>query len=99
MSHRRRSAAASDDLSSSIQIEDLKLGEQFSVALSAKGIVYTWGQNDKGQLGLGNENPTCDPHPVTGLSKTISAIDCGLKHILAISSDKKLYAWGSNLQS
>jgi alpha-tubulin suppressor-like RCC1 family protein len=60
VSHRRRSTAQ-DDGSSSIFIEDLKLGEQFSMALSNKGIVYTWGQNDKGQLGLGNEISTWEP--------------------------------------
>jgi alpha-tubulin suppressor-like RCC1 family protein len=54
LSHRRRSNATMDD-SSSVVIEDLKLGEQFSMALSNKGQVYTWGFNDKGQLGLGNE--------------------------------------------
>ena len=42
-SHRRRSTA--DD---NVVIEDLKLGECFSVALSNKGVVYTWGMNEKG---------------------------------------------------
>lgn len=41
MSHRRRSNVAED--TSSVFIEDLRLGEQFSMALSNKGIVYTWG--------------------------------------------------------
>jgi len=31
------------------------------MALSNKGTIYTWGQNDKGQLGLGNEIPTIEP--------------------------------------
>jgi alpha-tubulin suppressor-like RCC1 family protein len=50
LSHRRRSGVNIDDSSASsgIVIEDLKLGEQFSVALSNKGAIYTWGQNDKG---------------------------------------------------
>ena len=52
VSHRRRSNVQEDQ---NIVIEDLKLGEQFSMALSSRGIVYTWGQNDKGQLGHGNE--------------------------------------------
>lgn len=100
MSHRRRSAApVTDEFQSNIVVEDLKLGEQFSIALSNKGIVYTWGQNDKGQLGLGNEVPTFEPTPVTTLNRTISKIDCGLKHCLALSKDYQLFAWGSNLQS
>jgi alpha-tubulin suppressor-like RCC1 family protein len=43
------------DDSPQIIIEDLKLGEQFSMALSNKGQVFTWGFNDKGQLGFGHE--------------------------------------------
>ena len=56
-SHRRRSTAAEEN----VIIEDLKLGESFSIALSTKGMVYTWGMNDKGQLGIGNETPTLEP--------------------------------------
>lgn len=41
VSHRRRSNAQDDQ--GNVLIEDLKLGEQFSVALSNKGVVYTWG--------------------------------------------------------
>ena len=81
------------------------MGEQFSIALSKRGYVYTWGMNDKGQLGIGNESPAYDPvripqigpsskHPI----KPIKKIDCGLKHCLVLSNKCKLYAWGSNLQ-
>lgn len=45
LSHRRRSGVNIDDSSpsSNVAIEDIKLGEQFSVALSNKGAIYTWG--------------------------------------------------------
>src|SRR4051794_32326895 len=72
LSHRRRSTTMDDG--SSIVIDDIKLGEQFSVALSNKGIVYTWGQNDKGQLGLGTDIPSWEPSPVTTLNKPIQKI-------------------------
>lgn len=41
VSHRRRSNAQEDQ--GNVMIEDLKLGEQFSIALSSKGVVYSWG--------------------------------------------------------
>lgn len=41
LSHRRRSNVNLDD--SVVMIEDLKLGEQFSLALSNKGQVFSWG--------------------------------------------------------
>lgn len=46
MSHRRRSNVAED--ASSVFIDDIRLGEQFSLALTNKGTVYSWGLNDKG---------------------------------------------------
>lgn len=42
LSHRRRSNANIMD-DSGVVIEDLKLGEQFSMALSNKGQIFTWG--------------------------------------------------------
>lgn len=56
------------------------------MALSNKGIVYTWGLNDKGQLGLGNETPTLDPQQVP-INKQVHKIDCGLKHCVALTKD------------
>lgn len=98
LSHRRRSNPTLDD-SGTVFIEDLKLGEQFSMVLTNKGAVYTWGLNDKGQLGLGNELPTVEPTLVSSLTKVITKIDCGLKHCVALTKDYQLYLWGSNLQS
>lgn len=33
------------------------MGEYLTVALSTRGYVYTWGLNDKGQLGVGQDIP------------------------------------------
>lgn len=85
MSNRRRASAV--DESNSVYVEDLKLGEQFSIALSSKGVIYAWGQNDLGQLGLGHEQPVLEPMPITGISKQITRIDCGLKHCVALTKD------------
>ena len=67
------------------------------MALSNKGVVYTWGQNEKGQLGLGHEQPTWEPHAITAINKPIQKIDCGLKHCVALTKDYQMVAWGSNL--
>ena len=42
-------------------ITDIKMGEQFTLAISSRGYVYTWGMNDRGQLGIGNDYPICEP--------------------------------------
>lgn len=62
LSHRRKSNAnGMDDSSLNLAIEDIRLGEQFSMALTSKGQIFSWGLNDKGQLGLGNESFTPEP--------------------------------------
>ena len=79
------------------------MGEYLTVALSTRGYVYTWGLNDKGQLGIGQEIPFAyEPVTVSSskgtLSKAVQRIDCGLKHVMVLTKDYQLYSWGSNQQ-
>lgn len=55
-------------------IKDLKLGECFSIALSTNGRVYTWGSNELGQLGNGDDQPVAEPTLVSSLKDTIAKI-------------------------
>lgn len=68
------------------------MGEYFNIALSARGYVYTWGMNDKGQLGIGSDqNIIIEPVAVSSskstLSKVVQKISCGLKHCLVLTKD------------
>ncbi len=73
-------------------------GEQFSLALSATGVIYGWGMNTYGQLGNNSNNGNIVPQVVgaTGVlaGKTIVAIATGANHSLALASDGTLAAWG-----
>lgn len=79
-----------------IQIEDLKLGENFSVALGKKGEVFTWGANDCGQLGLGDIAARLNPEQVQAFPSAVIKIAVGLKHCVAITRSHQVYAWGQN---
>ena len=46
----------------------ISAGATFSVAVTDKGQVYTWGSNANGQLGLGDLRDRLSPEPVTGKS-------------------------------
>jgi hypothetical protein len=77
------------------------MGEYFSVALSTRGYVYTWGMNDKGQLGINSDaeysfEPVAVSSSKSTLSKAAMRIDCGNKHVMVITKDYQLYSWGSN---
>lgn len=63
LSSSRRSKSKTFD----VVIEDIKLGENFTVALSNTGQVYSWGSNEFGQLGLGDDQPISQPALVTKL--------------------------------
>jgi alpha-tubulin suppressor-like RCC1 family protein len=71
-----------------------------TLALASDGKVYGWGQNAYGQLGNGASFNTSSPVAVdtSGVlaGKTITAIAAGERHSLALSSEGKVYSWGSN---
>ena len=76
----------------SASIEDIKMGEYFSIAMSTRGYVYTWGMNDKGQLGINSDVPySFEPVAVSSskstLSKAVQKIACGLKHCIVLTKD------------
>lgn len=72
-------------------------GLYHSMALRADGSLWTWGNNDQGQLGtnqfLGGGNLVKSPTVAPG---TYTAIAAGSSHSLALSSDGLLYTWGLN---
>lgn len=79
-----------------IRVSQIACGSYHSVALSDDGSVYTWGANDKGQLGEGSkigQNPT--PKRIQMEDKVIK-ISCGKHHTLALTEHGEIYTWGSN---
>ena len=70
-------------------------GDDYSLALKSDGMLYAWGKNSRGQLGIGSTDKETTPQQVGNADdwKTIAA---GKNHSLAIKSDGTLYAWGAN---
>ena len=85
-------AAGANASSSDLQIT----GGGHSIALTADKRVWTWGDNEFGELGngtTGGYNPT--PTVVTNLTNVV-AIAGGLGFTLAVTSNGRVYAWGDN---
>ncbi len=82
------------------KIVAIAAGTNYGVAVDSQGMVYTWGENDKGQLGINSTKHSEVPVPIyisrAIWGKTIVAVAAGIDHTLALSSDGKVYAWGDN---
>ncbi len=70
-------------------------GGEHSLALDAGGIVWTWGRNDRGQLGNGTLEPGSLPAMIPALDK-VTTVVAGEAHSLALRSDGTVWSWGGN---
>jgi alpha-tubulin suppressor-like RCC1 family protein len=69
----------------------------FSVALTRKGEVYTWGGNQHGQLGTGTTASGWSPARVAfPRGAKVAAIAAGADHVVAITTFGVVYTWGHN---
>ncbi len=77
-------------------------GYAFNLALTTEGKVYGWGQNDRGQLGVGDFVNRPEPLAVddgvgSALNgKTIVAIGACMYMGAAVTSDGEVITWGEN---
>ncbi|WP_210514815.1 RCC1 domain-containing protein [Hymenobacter terricola] len=75
-------------------------GNDHTLALTADGRLFAWGGNLHGQLGNGTNNSTPQPVAVAlprGRGGAHWAqVAAGRYHTLAVTTDGRLYTWGSN---
>ena len=65
-------------------------------AIKTDGSLWSWGQNNKGQLGLGNTTNKSSPSQVGALTDWAN-VSGGLEHTLAVKTDGTLWTWGNNI--
>ena len=73
-------------------------GMSYSLAMGSDGNLYSWGQNDSGQLGRSTASTPADRPglvtPPTGIH--FIQFTAGYSQSLAVGSDGNLYSWGNN---
>jgi len=78
-------------------IVSISAGRFFSLAVKNDGTVWTWGENQYGQLGDGTTVDKNLPIQVNGLSGiTSSTTATGAFHCLALKNNNTVWAWGRN---
>lgn len=78
-----------------VSITQISAGNQFAVLLGSNGNLYSFGDNDHGQLGLGHQKMKIQPELIRGFSnQKFTQVSCGFKHVIAKTSLHKLYTWG-----
>lgn len=79
----------------------ISCGAYYNVVLCGDKI-YVWGENDRGQLGLGDDKEHISPTEIiiNENIENIESVVCGWDFTVALVADsKKLYIWGSNMNN
>lgn len=77
------------------RVIEISAGAYHTVALKEDGTVWTWGNNESGQLGDGTEIDKGEPVQVKGI-EGVKAIAAGEWHTVALKEDGSIWAWGDN---
>lgn len=78
-------------------VTDIACGFDHCLALTEEGIVYSWGNGSRGQLGYQSASPVEEPQEIAALSGLgVVQIAAGGWHSAARTRDGFLYAWGWN---
>jgi alpha-tubulin suppressor-like RCC1 family protein len=75
-------------------VVQISCGHHQVMATTREGTTFVWGRNDKGKLGLGDEEHKYHPmeHPI----KNLAQIACGSAHTIARTTNGAVYGWGWN---
>jgi alpha-tubulin suppressor-like RCC1 family protein len=75
------------------KVVQVALGENHSACITEDGCLYTWGNNEFGQLGDGT---TDDKHKPVKIMDNVAQICLNYNDSACITKDGSLYTWGDN---
>ena len=91
-----------DGVDSSFTYKQAVAGGYHVLAVGSDGIVYSWGANNRGQLGDGTTSDRSKPQPVKGADgqpfKAVQ-VSAGAYDSAAIDLQGRVYTWGSECNS
>ena len=70
-------------------------GASHSLAVTADGAVWSWGNGGQGRLGHGDEQNQLLPKKIEALAgQRVNSVSAGTWHSLARTTDGAVFAWG-----
>ncbi|XP_013380324.1 serine/threonine-protein kinase Nek8 isoform X2 [Lingula anatina] len=80
---------------SAVTIQHVACGDLFTACLTDRGILMTFGSGANGCLGHGNFNDVSQAKIVEALlGYEVVQVSCGACHVLAVTNDHEVFAWG-----
>ncbi|XP_036625079.1 serine/threonine-protein kinase Nek8 [Trichosurus vulpecula] len=80
---------------SGVTIKHVACGDLFTACLTDRGIIMTFGSGSNGCLGHGSFTDLSQPTIVEALlGYEMMQVACGASHVLALSTERELFAWG-----
>jgi alpha-tubulin suppressor-like RCC1 family protein len=73
----------------------ISAGYEFTCGIKPPGTLWCWGENDRGQAGIGTRLPANAPTQV-GSDETWATVTSGFRHACATKTDGSLWCWGDN---
>ena len=67
-----------------------------TLCLTEDGILYSFGYNEEGQLGLGNNEENYNSPQLISSLKDVEFIECGGNHTFCKTLNNEIYCWGKN---
>jgi len=83
-----KTPVAVEDSDMDQEIESISAGYNHSLALDADGTVWSWGDNNYGQLGDGSDDNQEEPVEIEDIDGDVCFISAGANHSLAISDEE-----------
>ncbi|MGV3550042.1 RCC1 domain-containing protein [Rhizobium sp.] len=84
-----------------VEIASIYMANGASYAISADGVLYSWGQNTNGQLGIGSLTNTGTPTAVSSAAfggEKVASMAWGTSYALVLTESGEVYAMGGNVQ-
>lgn len=80
-----------------VRIKQVALGWNHSLAVTPNGLLFAWGFNFHGELGIGRRDDLDKPKQLKTVQEyNITCISAGQFHSAAVTECGKLFTWGHN---